>query len=85
MRFNKIKQFTPVLIEWRDATSEDGGWIHYDEVDEELLTVISCGLFFSQNKESITIVQSAFKDMEFPSISGNTTIPKSNIIKLVEF
>jgi len=81
IRFKKIKQFTPIWIIWRDATSEDRGWIHYDDVDEELLTVISCGLFFSQNEESITLVQSTFRDIEYPNVSGNMTIPKSIIIK----
>lgn len=80
----KAKQFDPIMIEWRDATTDNPGWTDYDSVNDELITAISGGLFFSHNEESITIVQSYFKE-ECPRISESVTIPKSIITNIRVF
>ena len=77
-----MKKFDVVLIRWNDANGANPGWMEEEEVPNKLEPVVSVGLFFSETKESITIIQQRFENLDV--VAGPLTIPKGTIVKIMK-
>jgi len=73
----KHKKYDIIELEWFDSSHSDG-WQTEVDIPKDLV-IKSVGYFYSENKESITILQSYARDERcFDAIM---TIPKVAIIK----
>ena len=77
-----LKKFDVVLITWNDANGANPGWMGSDDVPNKLEPVVSVGFFFSETKESITIIQQRFENLDI--VAGPLTIPKGTITKMTK-
>ncbi len=73
--------FKLVTLIWVDITSQHGGWTPIELVEPTLSRVVTCGIVVHQDKETITLVTDI---TDFLDVNERTTIPKSNIEKLVD-
>ena len=77
-----MKKFDVILVTWNDANGANPGWMEEEDVPNKLEPVVSVGLFFSETKESITIIQQHFENLNI--VAGPLTIPKGTIVKMIK-
>ncbi len=53
---------TPVTIKWVDSTSNARGWIHNEEVEPKVVTIMSIGFVVAGDDEALAITHSMHEE-----------------------
>lgn len=78
----RIKRWTPVLVEWLDAHDGGDGWVTHAESEHQHASnrITTCGLLWRNNRVGITVVHN--RDRDAKRIGGSTFIPASGIVRV---